>query len=174
MSDGIQLNPGSGGDLSAADDVGGFKIPRIKLVHGADGTNAGDVALTNPLPVSLVGIATSGLLSYFSLDLDESEEEVKGTAGSVYAVWFTNTATATRYLKFYNDTAGNVTVGSTAPIVVIGMPGNTTDDISGSLNAGSNGILFSTAITMAVTTGAATADTGAPGAGDCIVNVFYK
>lgn len=53
MSDGVQANPGSGGDLIAADDVGGVKIQRVKMVIGADGVNDGDVAAANPLPVLL-------------------------------------------------------------------------------------------------------------------------
>jgi hypothetical protein len=174
MADGIQLNLGTGGDIAAADDVGGFKISRIKLVHGADGVNDGDVATGNPLPVKIVASATNGCDYYRSLDLDESEEEVKSTGGTVYGCWFTNTATATRWLKFYNATAANVTVGTTTPVLTIGLPGNSTDDISGMLNAGGHGIAFSTAITVAATTGFADNDTGAPAANDVFVNIFYK
>lgn len=54
MADNIALNLGSGGATLAADDVGGVEIPRGKLVHGIDGVNDGDVALTNPLPVTAV------------------------------------------------------------------------------------------------------------------------
>ena len=36
----------------ATDDISSVHYPRIKLIHGADGTNDGDVANTNPLPVS--------------------------------------------------------------------------------------------------------------------------
>ena len=117
---------------------------------------------------------TSGGLDIFrSLDLDESEEEVKATAGQVYGIWFTNTATTTRWLKFYNATAANVTVGTTTPLITLGIPGNTSDDISGLFNA-THGMEFDTAITVAATTGFADADTGAPGANEVIVNIFYK
>lgn len=51
MSDDVRLNVGTGGDLIAADDIGGVKYPRMKLVHGPDGTNAGDVSTANGLPV---------------------------------------------------------------------------------------------------------------------------
>ena len=37
----------------ATDDIGGVKFQRMKLVHGDDGVNAGDVSLTNPYPVTL-------------------------------------------------------------------------------------------------------------------------
>jgi hypothetical protein len=115
----------------------------------------------------------NGVSIFRSLDLDESEEEVKGTAGAVYGVWFSNLATSTRFLKFYNDTAANVTVGTTTPVLTLALPGNASDDISGVFSI-SFGIAFGTAITVAVTTGATDNDTGAPGANEVIVNIFYK
>jgi hypothetical protein len=115
-----------------------------------------------------------GLTIFRSIDLDETEEEVKGSAGQVYGLWVTNTATSTRWLKFYNATAANVTVGTTAPVITIGIPGNTSDDVSGNFGPGGMGIAFDTAITVAATTGVADADTGAPAANDVIVNIFYK
>jgi hypothetical protein len=114
-----------------------------------------------------------GLTIFRSIDLDETEEEVKATAGCVYAAWVTNTATSTRFIKFYNATAANVSVGSTTPVITVGIPGNSSDDISGILSAGGIGIAFDTAITVAATTGVADADTGAPGANEVIVNIFY-
>jgi hypothetical protein len=41
------------GDVIAADEIGGVKFQRMKLVHGSDGVNAGDVSLNNPYPVTL-------------------------------------------------------------------------------------------------------------------------
>lgn len=117
---------------------------------------------------------TGGLTPFRSLDLDETEEEVKASAGQVYGLIFTNTATSTRWLKFYNATAANVTVGTTTPVMTIGLPGNSSDDISGLFNSGGMGIAFDTAITVAATTGLADNDTGAPGANEVIVNIFYK
>lgn len=125
--------------------------------------------IVNPQPHT-----TGGLSIFRSLDLDESEEEVKATAGQVYGMWITNTATATRWLKFYNATAANVTVGTTTPVLTIGIPGNSSDDVSGLLANGTMGIVFDTAITVAATTGVADNDTGAPAANDVIVNIFYK
>lgn len=116
---------------------------------------------------------TGGLTIFRSIDLDESEEEVKATAGQVYAVWFSNMATSTRFLKFYNATAANVTVGTTTPVITLALPGNTSDDISGVFST-TMGIAFDTAITVAATTGIADNDTGAPAANDVICNVFFK
>lgn len=52
MADNITTNPGTGGDTLAADDIGGVKFPRTKLVIGADGVNDGDVSASNPLPIT--------------------------------------------------------------------------------------------------------------------------
>lgn len=52
MADNTVLNTGSGGDTYASDDIGGIKFSRIKVVHGVDGTNDGDVSRTNALPVT--------------------------------------------------------------------------------------------------------------------------
>lgn len=52
MADNTTINPGSGGVTVGDDDIGGVKYQRIKLIHGVDGTNDGDVSRSNPLPVS--------------------------------------------------------------------------------------------------------------------------
>lgn len=57
MADNTILNLGSGGDTIGSDDIAGIKFQRVKLIHGADGTNAGDVATANPLPIVIVGVA---------------------------------------------------------------------------------------------------------------------
>lgn len=115
----------------------------------------------------------SGLLIYRNIDVDEVDVTVKASAGQIYGLWFTNTAVATRFLKFYNATTANVVVGTTTPVITIALPGNTTDDISGVFSS-AYGIQFDTAITIAATTGIADSDTGAPTANDVVVNLFYK
>lgn len=117
---------------------------------------------------------TAGGCSIFrSLDLDETEEDIKTSAGQIYGMWVTNLATSTRFIKFYNATAANVTVGTTTPVITIGIPGNSSDDIAG-LFSSTMGIAFDTAISAAATTGIADNDTGAPGANEVLINVFYK
>lgn len=117
---------------------------------------------------------TAGGCSIFrSIDLDESEEEVKATAGCVYGWWITNLATSTRYVKFYNATAASTTVGTTTPVLTLPIPGNSSDDIAANM-LGGVGITFDTAITVAATTGLADGDTGAPGANEVVINLFYK
>lgn len=115
----------------------------------------------------------NGLTIFRSIDLDETEEEVKATAGAVYGWYLANLATSTRYVKFYNATAANTTVGTTTPVITIVLPGNSTDAIAANA-LGGMGIAFDTAISVAATTGLADNDTGAPGAGEVVANIFYK
>lgn len=124
--------------------------------------------ITTPQPHT-----TGGCSIFRSLDLDETEEDIKTAAGQVYGMWVTNTSTSTRFIKFYNATAANVIVGTTTPVITIGIPGNSSDDIAG-LFSSTMGIAFDTAICAAATTGIADADTGAPGVNDVLINVFYK
>lgn len=113
---------------------------------------------------------TSGGLSIFrSIDLDETEEDVKTSAGQLYGWYIYNAASSVRYVKLYNATAANVTVGTTTPVMTIPIPAT-----SGANVEFTNGIPFSTAITAAATTGVADSDTGAPGANEVIVNLLYK
>lgn len=110
-----------------------------------------------------------GLDIFRSLDIDETEEAVKASAGKLYGYYFYNAASAVRWLKFYNDTVANVTVGTTTPVLTLGLPAGAAGHVEFV-----NGIPFSTAITVAATTGVADADTGAPAANDVVINIFYK
>lgn len=120
---------------------------------------------------------TAGGLSIFrSLDLDETEEEVKGTAGCLYKLRITNFSTSIRYVKLYNADAAGTTVGSTTPIDTIPVPGATsaTQPTVITENYGGLGLAFSSALCLAATTALADADTGAPGANEVVVSAYYK
>jgi hypothetical protein len=54
MPDHVGYTPGTGATI-AADDIGGNLFQRVKLIHGADGINDGDVSSANGLPVQGVG-----------------------------------------------------------------------------------------------------------------------
>lgn len=120
--------------------------------------------------------SASGGASYFrSIDLDESEEEVKATAATFYGGIAINLSASVLYLKFYNATAASVTVGTTTPVLTIPIP--TQGDTNGAgfiIPVPACGVEFSTALTVACTTGIADADTGAPAANVCVVNLFYE
>ena len=119
------------------------------------------------------GIYRGGLKIHKSVDLDESEEEVLASPAEVWGWMITNTATATRFIKFYNAAAADVTVGTTVPVFTWGIPGNASDDVAAHITL-SVPIEFDTALSIAATTAAADNDTGAPGACDVIIDLLYK
>jgi hypothetical protein len=126
--------------------------------------------IVNPQPHTAGGFATP----FVSLDLDETEEEVKATAGQLYKLRMTNFATSVRYVKLYNDTAANVIVGTTAPYDVIPVPaGSSTAPTVITEAFGGHGVPF-TALCLAATTGLANNDTGAPSANDVVVSAYFK
>lgn len=54
----------TGSSNIATDDIGGVHFQRVKLIHGADGTNAGDVSDANALPALLTGEPSSQWPNY--------------------------------------------------------------------------------------------------------------
>lgn len=121
-----------------------------------------------------VHAAAGGQSPYKSLDLDETEEEIKASAGKIFWIHCVNMTATAKYLKFYNATAANVTVGTTTPVLTMVIPSNGGTTGAGfTIHFGDAGLGFSTAICAAVTTGAADNDTGAPGTGDVIFNCGY-
>lgn len=138
-------------------DEGDIGIPRMTLDRKA---------IATLYPSSTSG---DGCSIFRSLDIDETEEDVKTSAGNIYGYFFGNVATSVRYLKFYNATAANTTVGSTTPVLTFPLPASSSGHI-----AFPYPVSFSTAICVACTTGVADADTGAPAANDVIINVFYR
>jgi hypothetical protein len=131
------------------------------------GTNAiGDVGLS--------GARTSGGTTlYKNIDVDESEDEVKGTAGQVYWIHAMNLTASPLYLKLYNATAASVTVGTTVPDLTFPIPTQGDTNGAGFTLSIPNGIAFSTAISIAATTGVADNDAGAPAANAVVVNLGY-
>lgn len=115
---------------------------------------------------------TQGLAIFRSIDLDESEEAVKASPGSVFAIYASNAhATDARWLKLYDGTAASVVVGTTTPVATFFLPANGANPMKFETP---HGMAFSTAITAAATTAAADADTGAPSANDVVVVILYR
>jgi hypothetical protein len=144
----------------------GVDIGDVDVTSIGAGTNA----IGN---VGLIGRTSGGLTIFRSIDIDESEEEVKATAGQLFSITAFNTTTAPLYLKFYNLTAANTTVGSSTPVLTFLVPANADSDGAGFVWNNDIGFAFSTAISVACTTGVADADTGAPGVNACIINLGY-
>jgi hypothetical protein len=117
--------------------------------------------------------AGTGADIYTNLDLDQTKVQIKGSAGTVYGWAFFNRTTAPIYVKLFNALSASVTIGTTAATMTLEVPGSTANHI-GELVMSGLGLKFGTGITIACTTGFATADTADPGANGCIANVFYK
>lgn len=181
----ITLTPGTGAsNLGKAEDaVHGTGDVGVMILgrHIATPTNSAaagdyctiDVGPEGGLWTSPTPSATGGLSVTTNLDVDESEDDIKTSAGAVYGWYITNRATSARYVKFYNATAANTTVGTTAPHFVLPLPGHADTYIAANV-LGAMGIKFDTAICIAATTGFANNDTGAPGANDVIATIFFK
>lgn len=103
MADNVQLNPGSGGDIAAADDVAGVKYQIVKLDLGGNGLS---VPAENQLPVSLTAAgaeywpAYSGAADTSNLPLHVDPSGALITRGAVttdegtFRVNFANTSLA--------------------------------------------------------------------------------
>lgn len=153
-------------------DAGAIAMTTARAMHTAvrsieAGANViGDVGIS--------GARTSGGTTIFrSIDIDETEEEIKATAGQIYWISAINLTAAVLYLKFYNATAANVTVGTTTPVLTFPVPSSGTTSGGGFVLSIPNGIAFGTAISVACTTGVADNDTGAPAASACVINIGY-
>jgi hypothetical protein len=188
------IQEGAAMDVSAAtvtvDNGGTFAVQvdaalpagtnAIGKLAANSGVDIGDVDVTSisagANAIGNVGVIprTSGGMTIFrSIDLDESEEEVKGTAGQVFSISAFNTTAAALFLKVYNATAATVEVGTTTPVLTFVVPGNADSDGAGFIWNNAIGFAFATAITVAATTGVADNDTGAPGANAMIVDIGY-
>jgi hypothetical protein len=131
-------------DVVAALPAGGNTIGQVGLVPGTSG----------------------GLSMFRSIDLDESEEAVKASAGQVYGWFLANLAAGTRYIHFYDATVASVSVGSTTPVLTIPLLEGQAANV-----AFPQGIAFATAITVAATTTLTGAD--APGANEVVANILH-
>jgi hypothetical protein len=165
-------------DVVAALPAGTNAIGKLAANSGVD---IGDVDVTSISAgtnligdVGISGARTSGGTTiYRNLDVDESEDEIKGTAGQLYWLHAMNMTASPIYLKFYNATAASVTVGTTTPVLTFAVPTAGDTNGAGFNFAVPNGVAFGTAITVACTTALADADTGAPGANAMVINLGY-
>ncbi len=97
MAENVLITPGAG-DTVAADEILAVKYQRIKLIHGADGVNAGDVSTANPLPViSNAGTGTMTVAFDPGHELG-SIKQINSTVG-VYV----DTITTTVAVKFNSE-----------------------------------------------------------------------
>src|SRR3990167_6840961 len=121
MADNTTLNSGAGGDTIAADDIGGVKFQRIKLVLGTDGINDGDVAASNPIPVTGTLSAISGTVTIVG---SVSTTVATGTTQVFGTVQVVNTVPIVGGTVLVTNTVpiigGTVLVTNTVPVTVLG------------------------------------------------------
>lgn len=103
MVDNVILNPGSGGDTVAADDIAGIKYQRVKAGFGVDGAYV-DVSSTDPLPV--VGPLT--------------DTQLRATAVPVSGTFYPATQPVSGPLTNAELRAADVPVSIAAPVAVTG------------------------------------------------------
>jgi len=121
-----------------------------------------------------VHAAAGGCTPYKNIDVDESEDDIKTSAGKLFWLHCMNMSASVRYLKIYDSVASSVTVGTTVPTMTFPIP--TLGDTNGAgfvINFGASGMQFSTGICIAATTGLADNDSGAPGANEVVLNAGY-
>lgn len=170
MADNTQLSAAVGvGVLAASDEIAGAQYQRMKLIHGADGVNAGDVSTANPFPttdypVTAGGPSTSHLVSAAT----NNSTSVKGTAGQLYGAHVYNNAAYPVYVKFFNK-ATAPTPGVDTVVLTIGVQAGVARDVQFP-----KGFPFATGIGMAIVKGITDADNTAVVLSDCVVDLEYK
>lgn len=119
MADNVTLNTMSGGDVVGADDIGGVKFQRVKIIEGADGTNDGDISSANGLPVQLLaGSASIGILgSNSGVDIGDVTINNSTGASAVNIQDGGNTITVDNGGTFAVQPAGSVAHDATATSV---------------------------------------------------------
>jgi len=120
--------------------------------------------------VNIVSGLTDTSTPYKNLDVDESGDLVITGAKKLCAYTITNLATATRYIKFY-DKATAPTVGTDTPVITFPLSAGAAANLSFDEN---HLWPFSLGIGIGATTGVADNNTGAPGANEIVVNLWYK
>lgn len=164
----------NGVTTSMGNGVSGTGVQRVTLASDSTGQVTLATGSNLACNVGISGARTSGGTTlYKNIDVDESEDAVKASAGQIYWIHAMNLSAAVLYLKIYNATVASVVVGTTVPDLTFPIPTQGDTNGAGFVLAIPNGIAFSTAITIAATTGIADADTGAPGANTVVVNMGY-
>ena len=127
MADNVAITPGSGA-TAAADDIGGVLFQRVKVVHGADGVNDGDVSTANPLPTQESGGATSllsrilnVLMSPVGFDRSLSRQRVTAVIESGTMTGMTTVSTVATVSEVSSITNVAAVGGYSARVQVVGI-----------------------------------------------------
>jgi hypothetical protein len=154
VADNFTANAGSGGSVFAADELSGPVLyPRVKVSVGSD--NIAQDCWT-PTTCLISAASTNGTV-------------IKASPGAIGWIYAVNLNAAIRYLKIYNS--ATVSVGSTTQLAALPIPASATG--AGFIFAPPGGVTMSTGISIGLTTGSASADTGSVAAGEIFVWIGY-
>ena len=107
------------------------------------------------------------------LDVDESEEEIKASPGVLNWLYIhNNDASAVHYIKLYDLTAANCTVGTSTPVMVIPVEASV-QGVTLFFGEKDRGLNFANGICIAALTGVADADTTGAGTNEVVVSGGY-
>ena len=127
--------------------------------------------VTHRLLVNSVNVAV-GVTPFRLLSANSTNgTNIKSSSGNLYGWSITNTNASIRYVKVY-DKSTTPSVGTDTPILTIMIPGNANG--TGNNIFISGGMAFTNGLGIGITTGAPDNDTGAVGANEVIVNMFYN
>ena len=163
--------------------AGDVLIGRVKITDGTDvmlvdaSGNANVILAANSGvdigDVNVTASAAGGCKMFNDIDLDESDIDVATGPCTVYGIYGWNSTAGPLFLKLFNTNA--VTMGSTAAVASLPISANADSDGAGfTFPIPSQGLAFGTALTVAVTTGAALDDNTAPGDGAANVTILYQ
>ncbi|KKM82744.1 hypothetical protein LCGC14_1316400 [marine sediment metagenome] len=175
---------GAAGDLAKAEDAvhgsGDIGVMALAVRNDALAALAGADGDYAPTQVNAEGAVyvrpavspTGGCKMFTSVDLDQTEEDPTAGPTTIYGIYAWNLTAAPLWLQMFNT--NTVTVGTTAPTNNFLIPANADSDGAGVvLPVPVCGLAYSTALTVAITTGSGT-NNGAPGAGDAGIAILYQ
>lgn len=155
------ISQGAGGGVPLGQAAAAASLP---VVIATDQTS---------IPTSVPAVATGGAAMHTLISAATTNAtSVKGGAATLYGIQVSNINAAVRYLKLYNKASAPI-VGTDVAVKTIAIPGSTAGGIA-NISFGTAGVAFATGLAYALTSGVATADTGAVGAAEHVVNLDYK
>jgi hypothetical protein len=160
-----------------------YRYFRVRMTSYTSGTGQGTLELYTVAPAYQLtaisalqsggwslGAATSGGTSDFHRisTADTNAVNIKASAGQIYGYDIGNNGASDAYVKLYNK-ASSPTVGTDTPFRTIYVPKGTAKTFHST-----TGLAMGTGISLAITGGAADADSTAVGAAQVTVEIDYK
>lgn len=150
-------------------------IGAITIADGADtteGAKADTVCATATGTCTISALlkflnnTASGTSVHYTGSITNTAVAVDASAGTLWGYYFYNPNASVCYVQFWNTAQGSVTVGTTTPVLTLGIPATGAANVQ--LGVGD---AFSTAITIAATTARAG---GTACASNVDANIWYK